>query len=154
LVDSTTQEQLVVDNTQYRLADDLCNEINEYLTRLENKYTKRATLANQSTYTLILSAFLPTCLTLISVYTYSITQQFVVSFISLINIALPILIIHNNEKIKHYNKCTDLYLQLTGLKGEINQLAHLNALYPKNYPTVMAKLDALRLSCRDTLEIT
>lgn len=140
------------DTEQKELASQFCEEIDTDLGYLRGyDDAKREKLVNRINSLTITSAILPIVVTFLSAYVYIITQQVIAFVSSFVNVIPPILMNNAKAKMEHYNKCFDLRLELTSLKGDINRLAVIGQLKDQNLADVKRVLEQLRKALKEAL---
>lgn len=141
-------------NKQEELASQFCKEIDDDLVLLRgNDPTRREKLVNRNNSLNILSAILPLVVTLISAYVYIITQQILTFVSSFVTVIPPLLVNSTKAKMEHYDRCVDLQLRFTNLKGDINRLASLGQL-KQNYANIRDQLKGLSDTLKAASQIT
>ncbi|MDR2202844.1 MAG: hypothetical protein LBE76_00770 [Nitrososphaerota archaeon] len=110
-------------NNQKELAAHYTTEIEEYIKILEPITTKREQILTSINRLTIASIVLPIILAPLTSITTLLLQEFWIALINIANVLPPILASHNKNKLEKYNNCTDLKLNLTNFKGDINRLA-------------------------------
>jgi len=140
---------------QKELASQFCKEIDDDLGYLRgNDATKREKLVNRNNSLNILSAILPLVVTFISAYVYIITQQILTFVSSFVTVIPPLLINSTKAKMEHYDRCVDLQLKFTSLKGDINRLASIGQLKDQNYTDIKNQLKDLSGTLKNAFRIT
>jgi len=137
---------------QKELASQFCEQINTDLGYLRGyDDAKREKLVNRINSLTITSAILPIVVTFISAYVYIITQQVITFVSSFVNVIPPILMNNTKAKIEHYNKCLDLKLRFTSLRGDTNRLAVIGQLKDQYLADVKTELKHLSDALKEAL---